>query len=165
MKNNLEKDLVVTDNAEKEINTLETSLEDFLNEVENDVDEAVGNVKITKLGNEIVRASRATRFVDIKLVMSFGDKQKAKSLNKADSILYDEGSTEKIEMKLKDNDIDVFILERQIIGSDLGKINNEILLSNETHLDLFEAAIEILKVKNGLVQTKKQIEKKKVKKA
>lgn len=141
------------------------SLEAFLENLENEIDNVTDEVKVEKLGSQLARVRRGENYLDFKLTMSYGDKQNAKALNKADSILYDEGGDSKIEMKLKDNDLDMFLLEKQIVDSNLGKLNRIAISENETHLELFEAAVEIIKMKNGLVQTKKQIEKKKAKKA
>lgn len=148
-----------------EMKELNNSLEAFLEGLENEIDGASEAIKATRLGNQLARVSRGENFLEFKLIMSYGDKNQAKSLNKADSILYDESGDSKIEMKLKDNDLDMFLLEKQVVDSDLGKLNREIISKNETHLDLFDAAVEIIKLKNGLTLTKKQVEKKKTKKA
>lgn len=148
-----------------EIKEPNNSLEAFLEGLENEVDGASEAIKATRIGNQLARVSRGENFLEFKLIMSYGDKNQAKSLNKADSILYDESGDSKIEMKLKDNDLDMFLLEKQVVDSDLGKLNREIISKNETHLDLFDAAVEIIKLKNGLTLTKKQVEKKKTKKA
>ena len=148
-----------------EMKELNNSLEAFLEGLENEVDGASEAIKATRIGNQLARVSRGENFLEFKLIMSYGDKNQAKSLNKADSILYDESGDSKIEMKLKDNDLDMFLLEKQVVDSDLGKLNREIISKNETHLDLFDAAVEIIKLKNGLTLTKKQVEKKKTKKA
>ncbi len=148
-----------------EMKELNNSLDEFLEGLENEIDGASEAIKATRLGNQLARVSRGENFLEFKLIMSYGDKNQAKSLNKADSILYDESGDSKIEMKLKDNDLDMFLLEKQVVDSDLGKLNREIISKNETHLDLFDAAVEIVKLKNGLTMTKKQVEKKKTKKA
>ena len=145
--------------------TKKDSLEAFLEDLENEIDSVTDEVKVEKLGNQLARVRRGENFLDFKLTMSYGDKQNAKALNKADSILYDEGGDSKIEMKLKDNDLDMFLLEKQVVNSNIGKLDREAISKNETHSELFEAAVEIIKMKNGLVQTKKQLEKKKAKKA
>ncbi len=148
-----------------EMKELNNSLDEFLEGLENEIDGASEAIKATRIGNQLARVSRGENFLEFKLIMSYGDKNQAKSLNKADSILYDESGDSKIEMKLKDNDLDMFLLEKQVVDSDLGKLNREIISKNETHLDLFDAAVEIVKLKNGLTMTKKQVEKKKTKKA
>lgn len=148
-----------------EIKEPNNSVEAFLEGLENEVDGASEAIKATRIGNQLARVSRGENFLEFKLIMSYGDKNQAKSLNKADSILYDESGDSKIEMKLKDNDLDMFLLEKQVVDSDLGKLNREVISKNETHLDLFDAAVEIIKLKNGLTLTKKQVEKKKTKKA
>ena len=148
-----------------EMKELNNSLEAFLEGLENEIDGASEEIKATRIGTQLARVSRGENFLEFKLIMSYGDKNQAKSLNKADSILYDESGDSKIEMKLKDNDLDMFLLEKQVVDSDLGKLNREIISKNETHLDLFDAAVEIIKLKNGLTLTKKQVEKKKTKKA
>ena len=148
-----------------EMKELNNSLDEFLEGLENEIDGASEAIKATRIGNQLARVSRGENFLEFKLIMSYGDKNQAKSLNKADSILYDESGDSKIEMKLKDNDLDMFLLEKQVVDSDLGKLNREIISKNETHLDLFDAAVEIIKLKNGLTMTKKQVEKKKTKKA
>lgn len=150
---------------EMENKVLDNSLEVFLEGLENEIDGASEEIKATRIGTQLARVHRGENFLEFKLIMSYGDKNQAKSLNKADSILYDESGDSKIEMKLKDNDLDMFLLEKQVVDSDLGKLNREIISKNETHLDLFDAAVEIVKLKNGLTMTKKQVEKKKTKKA
>jgi len=143
----------------------EDSLELFLEGLENEINTATDEVKVEKLGSQLVKVRRGENFIDFKLIMSFGDKQQVKALNKADSLLYDDSGDSKIEMKLKDNDVDLFILEKHIVNSNFGALSRKAIEENETHLDLFEAAVEIIKLKNGLTMTKKQLEKKKAKKA
>lgn len=154
---------------EKEIvevkENLGESLDDFMNSLENEIDKATDEIKVINLGNQLARVTRGNHYVDFRIILSYGDKQQIKALNKAESLLYDESGDSKIEMKLRDNDIDLFILEKQIAGSDLGKLTRISISENVTHLDLFESAVEIIKLKNGLVMTKKQLEKKKNKKA
>lgn len=139
-------------------------LEEFFNNVEGTVDKQEEEIVVVPMGNQLVRLTSGEMFIEGKITMRYGAKQKAKSLNKADSILYDEDGDSKIEMKLKDNDVDLFILSEQLVNSDLGKLTKKDIDDNETHLDLFDAFVEIVKIKNGLQMTKKQLEKKKKKK-
>lgn len=142
-----------------------TSFESFLENLESEIDGANNEINVINLGSEMARVKRGQNFIDFKITLSYGDKQQIKALNKAESLLYDDSGDSKIEMKLRDNDIDLFILEKQVRNSNLGSLNRDSISKNETHLELFESAVEIIKLKNGLVMTKKQMEKKKTKKA
>ncbi len=140
-------------------------LVDYFNHIEGAVDKQEEEIVVIPLGSQLVKVVLGKMFVEGKITMSYGAKQKVKSLNKADSILYDEDGDNKIEMKLKkNNDVDIFILSEQLVNSDLGKLTRKDIDNNETHLDLFDAFTEIVKIKNGLQMTKKQLEKKKKKK-
>ena len=135
----------------------ELDLDSFMNEVEEGQEQ--DKVKVIKKGNELIRFASGVGYVDAKITMSYGDKLKVKNANKPKSIVFDEETLER-EIMLKEEDTDLFILTKQIVDSDLGKLNIEAIQNNETHEKLFEAVLEVVKLKNGLTMTKKQLEKK-----
>ncbi len=143
-------------NKDKLENQEELDFDSFMEEVEGLEDE---KVRVIKLGNELVRFVSKVGFVDAKIVMTYGDKLKVKNANKPKSIVFDEDSLSK-EILLKEEDTDLFILTRQIKNSDLGSLTRDNIQENKTHEKLFEAVLEVVKMKNGLTMTKKQLEKK-----
>lgn len=143
----------------------EVDFETFMETTEEVLDELAeeDKLKVVIIGSEFVRITQGDKFLQVKFRMSYGDKSKVKEANKPSSYVYNE-ENESIEMKLKNEDADLFILERQITETDFGKVDRETIKNNETHGKLFEAALDIIKLKNGLVQTKKQLKKNKKKK-
>lgn len=143
-------------NKDKIENQEELDFDSFMEEVEGQEDE---KVRVIKLGNELVRFVSIVGFVDAKITMTYGDKLKVKSANKPKSIVFDEDTLSR-EILLKEEDTDLFILTEQIKDTDLGKLSREDIQNNKTHEKLFEAVLEVVKMKNGLTMTKKQLEKK-----
>ncbi len=143
-------------NKDKIENQEELDFDSFMEEVEGQEDE---KVRVIKLGNELVRFVSIVGFIDAKIAMTYGDKLKVKNANKPKSIVFDEDSLSR-EILLKEEDTDLFILTKQIKDSDLGILTRENIQENKTHEKLFEAVLEVVKMKNGLTMTKKQLEKK-----
>ncbi len=143
----------------------EIDFETFIEATEEVIDEISEQekIKVSILGNEFLRLVQGNKFIQVKTRMTYGDKLKVKNASKPASYLYDEDSGD-IEVKLKEENIDLFLLEKQVIEADFGQVNRETIKENEDHDKLFESALEIIKLKNGLVQTKKQLEKNKMKK-
>ena len=63
-----------------EMKELNNNLDEFLEGLENEIDGASEAIKATRLGNQLARVSRGENFLEFKLIMSYGDKNQAKSL-------------------------------------------------------------------------------------